>query len=840
MIMKPVFARKSGSQSKFESGSVFAPGSESTRRSSRRLSESRGYTTRSYCTPMPSVGMRRTTRVFGVVKGLDGGARVLRSGRCLLREPGEGKIRKGKDNEDWFKLINSPGNGGIGCKQSGWGGLKRVTAVDIKDAEDCKTEVPRCGNHAANVNQSMDKLFGMVYSRKRKITSTENCDFSSCDFDRTCRLQFFRRHRRKVDGSGEFVASLPRPMLAVVGGSCCFVVSFLCSVLTYMRKARLCLNKLSAFLCSEPIATVYASCGIQFLRDPSICSGSGMCKFFGMKDFIPLFSVEFAIVPLCFMYMHHRMLLRFKCWPFVLVNNSSAVDTNGDITIDSEDEYEDRRLCIPLEKDLSVNITTGMDPSVCKNIVHEVNNMENRVLLHPSIRASKLPGRSAQYRNGLNSRSFQKRRSSPRQRRARNPAAIRVHKPHGVLVSDAINGRRNGIPLSSSVNSGKLRSSVQSSSVRQVKEVTCTLLKSRQDLEPSCCSANILEILSDKCYRHEGANIKLEVSASREWHLVVKKDGLTRYTQKPEKNMRPCSCNRFTHAIMWNLDNGWKLEFPNRLDWFIFKDLYNECLDRNMLAPTVKNIPVPGVVEVLDYENSSTIPFCRPDSYISIKDDEVSRAMARSTAIYEMDSEDEKWLEKFNNESFTENELHQRVSGDAFEFMVDALEKAYYCHPTDFSDEKAAAYRCLGRSEVVEGMCNYWMKKRKQKGSVLVRVFQSHQVKRAPVIPKPLLRRRRSLKRQPSQLRRGKPPSVFRAMVTERDTLEEKNATIKVKEANALANRSVEYAALKRKRTQFLMENADLATYKAMMALRIAEAARVAESPDATASYFLD
>lgn len=77
-------------------------------------------------------------------------------------------------------------------------------------------------------------------------------------------------------------------------------------------------------------------------------------------------------------------------------------------------------------------------------------------------------------------------------------------------------------------------------------------------------------------------------------------------------------------------------------------------------------------------------------------------------------------------------------------------------------------------------------------------------------------------------------------MVTERDTLEEKNATIKVKEANALANRSVEYAALKRKRTQFLMENADLATYKAMMALRIAEAARVAESPDATASYFLD
>lgn len=266
--MKPVFARKSGSQSKFVSGSVSALGSESTRRSSRRLSESRGYATRSYCTRMPSVGMRRTTRVFGVVKGLDGGARVLRSGRRLLPEPSEGKIRKGNirkgnDNEDWFKIISSHGNG---CKQSGWGGLKRVTAVDIKDADDCKTEVPRCGNHATNVNQCMDKLFGVVYSRKRKIRSTENCDFSSGDLDRMCRIQNFRRERRKVDGGGELVVSPPRPMLAVVGGSYCFVASFLCSVLTYMRRARLCLNKLTAFLFSEPIATVYASCGIQFLR----------------------------------------------------------------------------------------------------------------------------------------------------------------------------------------------------------------------------------------------------------------------------------------------------------------------------------------------------------------------------------------------------------------------------------------------------------------------------------------------------------------------------------------------------------------------------------------------
>lgn len=70
--------------------------------------------------------------------------------------------------------------------------------------------------------------------------------------------------------------------------------------------------------------------------------------------------------------------------------------------------------------------------------------------------------------------------------------------------------------------------------------------------------------------------------------------------------------------------------------------------------------------------------------------------------------------------------------------------------------------------------------------------------------------------------------------------MEEKNSMLKVKEANASANRSVELAVLKRKRAQFLMENADLATYRAVMAFQISEAARVAESTDATTSYFLD
>lgn len=76
-------------------------------------------------------------------------------------------------------------------------------------------------------------------------------------------------------------------------------------------------------------------------------------------------------------------------------------------------------------------------------------------------------------------------------------------------------------------------------------------------------------------------------------------------------------------------------------------------------------------------------------------------------------------------------------------------------------------------------------------------------------------------------------------MVAERDTSEHKNNLFKLQEARAFADRSEQSAVLKRQRAQILMENADLTTYKAIMALRIAEAAEIAETPGAIASFFL-
>ncbi|KAF6148014.1 hypothetical protein GIB67_024189 [Kingdonia uniflora] len=60
---------------------------------------------------------------------------------------------------------------------------------------------------------------------------------------------------------------------------------------------------------------------------------------------------------------------------------------------------------------------------------------------------------------------------------------------------------------------------------------------------------------------------------------------------------------------------------------------------------------------------------------------------------------------------------------------------------------------------------------------------------------------------------------------------EEHDAIRRAEEAKNAAARSFEVAVLKRKRAQLLMKNADLATYKAVKALKIAEAAQLTTVP---------
>ncbi|KAL3523637.1 hypothetical protein ACH5RR_016471 [Cinchona calisaya] len=783
---------------------------------------------------MPSVGMRRTTRVFG--------ARVLRSGRRLWTGPGNGKYIKSTNRDEWIELLEISGDGGGSAsqrKERGRHGNDVAPKLEVMRMDVDEKLVESASKKVAHEGLLADKFvgrrWGVVYTRKRKkmessvAESSVNANKKRNLDDKRFGKKYFRKQWRKkithpelakacvsnvdlVSPEGLHDNDRSQSLMVVVDSSCCSWYLFTCflnSVLRYVRRARIDLQKLSGFLRSKTIASVYSSCGIWFLQGCNLVTRRGVCVIWDTSYFIPVFAADYSAVPYYFMYLHSRMLLqsaRFTC--------SLGLYLVG---IDVKDD-----------KILTSRFVTVNNQASDVVIASRIGYSGKREVSCSNVGAAKFAGRNLKLRNGCN---IQK-RSSLRSKRGRRPSSFGARKVNGALASNLFNFRHNGIQLSPIAPRRELRSSAFCNAATNLKQVKSVLVGLKQDVDPRSCSANILVMDSDKCYRVEGAIITLQVSADKQWHLAIKGDGMNRYTIIAQKFMRPCSCNHVTHAIIWGTDNGWKLEFPDRRDWLIFKELYKECLNCNAQVHMESFIPVPGVLEVSGYEKSSVV-FLQPASYISLKDDELSRALARGTANYDMDSDDEQWLNKLNSEISAENESQKHLSPENFELLIDAFEKGFHCNPDDFFDETAPPniYLNLER-RVVEPVYSFWIKKRKQRRSALVRIFQLYQPRRSQLKPNSVLRKKRSFKRQGSQIGKGKQRPFVQAVAVEQDSHEQQNAVLKVEEAKAAANGSESLAVIKRQRAQQLMESADLATYKATMALKIAELAQIAESLD--------
>ncbi|KAL1827959.1 hypothetical protein ACET3Z_006371 [Daucus carota] len=188
--------------------------------------------------------------------------------------------------------------------------------------------------------------------------------------------------------------------------------------------------------------------------------------------------------------------------------------------------------------------------------------------------------------------------------------------------------------------------------------------------------------------------------------------------------------------------------------------------------PMVSAIPVPAAVKVSSHADIDYVPFRRPESYITCKDDELTRVLGRESSVYEMD-------------------FHSR------------------------RDDHCIS---LGRRDVLRTIYSYWIKKRKQKRSALVKVFLQLYQSRTRVLRKADHGKKRSLTREAREnVIREKRATVLQA--------EEKKKELKIAlEAGAALTRLDDVALGKRKRAQMLMEVADKCTYKATMALRISKA----------------
>lgn len=253
---------------------------------------------------------------------------------------------------------------------------------------------------------------------------------------------------------------------------------------------------------------------------------------------------------------------------------------------------------------------------------------------------------------------------------------------------------------------------------------------SQKNLELLSCDANVLVTLGDRGWRECGAQVILELFDHNEWKLSVKLAGITKYSYKAHQFLQPGSTNRYTHAMMWKGGKDWTLEFPDRSQWALFKEMHEECYNRNMRAASIRNIPIPGVrlIEEND-ESGMEVAFLRSGKYLQQVDTDIEMALDPSRVLYDMDSDDEQWILNNQSDLGTDNCSSGKITDEMFERTMDMFEKAAYTQDRDqfTSDEIEKIVGGDGEMDVIKTIYEYWRLKRQQKGMPLVRHLQPPQ-----------------------------------------------------------------------------------------------------------------
>lgn len=260
------------------------------------------------------------------------------------------------------------------------------------------------------------------------------------------------------------------------------------------------------------------------------------------------------------------------------------------------------------------------------------------------------------------------------------------------------------------------------------KRISDGLKVPEKNLETLSCGANVLITLREKGWRESGVFVVLELTDHNEWRLAVKVSGVTKYSHKVNHILQPGSTNRYTHAMMWKGGKDWVLEFPDRSQWAIFKEMYEECYNRNIRAASVKNIPIPGVRLVEECDDYVTdLPSVRNSlNYMRQIESDVEMALNPSHILYDMDSDDEQWILGCAKSYGADENRYEGVSDELFEKTMDILEKVAYSQQRDnFTiDELEELMVEVDSIEIIEAIYEYWQQKRQTKGMPLIRHLQ--------------------------------------------------------------------------------------------------------------------
>ncbi|KAI3924895.1 hypothetical protein MKW98_031146 [Papaver atlanticum] len=700
---------------------------------------------------------------------------------------------------------------------------------------------------------------------------------------------------------------------------------FLNSILRYMwekkKNSRLRLSLLAAFMNDQTISRVFsAHGGIHLLQDslPSSSSSSGICRIQRSRNNVPIFCVDFSAIPISFIRLHLIMSLECQRLPHcvqIFLNGNvgsgkslkkkrKVVEITGgnELCLSSPEKKRScsRRFIVnPLSTVFYSDILNSDDPffASSEDWVAPVSNREPRQNQRKSSLICQLNTEADLFIPGNDWIPPVHEPKHKKKKLSKDP----TYDPN--TEADLFITGNDWTPRVHEPKHKKKKLS-KDPTYDLNSELEGAAVDSENEIDVPSCSASVLVLESNKCYRKEGVTVMLEYSSSKEWVLVIKEKDLVLYSYKPTDSTW-CSMsktNRYTLAMIWTGSNGWNLEFPDREDWYIFKKLHLECIRRNSKAELAKAIPVPTVREVPalaqpipvpifravpDYGNCDYVPFVQPGVYITREDDRFTR--------YDADSGDEEWLGKVNNDRYRENS----VSLEKFEELIEAFEKAVFYSLNNRIDESRAVALCsdTGQNLVVD-VYRYWLKKQKQKRASPLIVFQGRPTKKVQsALNKPVLRKKRSIKKKREHLARGARKLYFHEFDPEFDPIKEKerekeeearrikkqkedearriqkekedearriqketervaqeekvrkedhlrqseNADIlRVEQATKAAQEKLELALQKRQRAQTLMGYADLAAEWATMAMKIAKATRISGSSETAASSYLD
>ncbi|KAI3891591.1 hypothetical protein MKX03_033138 [Papaver bracteatum] len=241
------------------------------------------------------------------------------------------------------------------------------------------------------------------------------------------------------------------------------------------------------------------------------------------------------------------------------------------------------------------------------------------------------------------------------------------------------------------------------------------------------CSANVLITEADRGRRECGCLVVLEFVDRKDWKLLVKLLGVVRYSHKPYQILQAGSTNRHTHAMMWKGGKDWTLEFPDRSHWARFKEMHEECYNRNNRAALVKSIPIPGV-RLLEESDivAAGVPFVRTLKYHRQQESDAEMALNPSRFMYDMDTDDEEWLSRYENSLDVSENNRSEISVDLFERTMDIFERVAFAEESDdFTlDEIDEIIADIGPFDAIEAIYEHWQQKRQRSRWPLIRQLQ--------------------------------------------------------------------------------------------------------------------